>query len=123
MRIARGKEEADGAATVPLVAATLPYAFARKYGVILRHEPGTEPHVALRAGADPLVLVELRRLLGQAFAVDQISTEQFDTLLEAQVLAEDWRIEYNSYRPHSSLGDLTPEAFKQQWTTTQPALS
>jgi putative transposase len=49
--------------------------------------------------------------------------EQFDTLLEAQVLAEDWRIEYNSYRPHSSLGDLTPEAFKQQWTTTQPALS
>ena len=81
MRIARGKEEADGAATVPLVAATLPYAFARKYGVILRHEPGTEPHVALRAGADPLVLVELRRLLGQAFAIDQISAEQFDTLL------------------------------------------
>ena len=49
--------------------------------------------------------------------------EQFDTLLEAQVLAEDWRIEYNTYRPHGSLGDLTPEAFKQRWTETQPALS
>jgi len=52
-----------------------------------------------------------------------LTTEQFDTLLEAQVLAEDWRIEYNTYRPHGSLDDLTPEAFKQQWTETQPALS
>ncbi len=57
------------------------------------------------------------------FRDEFLSTEQFDTLLEAQVLAEDWRIEYNTYRPHGSLGDLTPEAFKQQWTETQPALS
>lgn len=49
--------------------------------------------------------------------------EQFDTLLEARVLAEDWRIEYNTYRPHGSLGYLTPEAFMQQWTNNQPALS
>jgi putative transposase len=57
------------------------------------------------------------------FRDEFLTTEQFDTLLEAQVLAEDWRIEYNTYRPHGSLGDLTPEAFKQQWTETQPALS
>jgi putative transposase len=57
------------------------------------------------------------------FRDEFLSTEQFDTLLEAQVLAEDWRIEYNTYRPHGSLDDLTPEAFKQQWTETQPALS
>ena len=38
--------------------------------------------------------------------------EQFDTLLEAQVLAEDWRIEYNTYRPHGSLGDLTPRGLQ-----------
>jgi putative transposase len=25
----------------------------------------------------------------------------FSTLLEAQVLVEDWRIEYNTVRPHS----------------------
>ncbi len=30
--------------------------------------------------------------------------EAFETLLEAQVLAEDFRIDYNTYRPHSSLG-------------------
>ncbi len=57
------------------------------------------------------------------FRDELLTTEQFDTLLEAQVLAEDWRIEYNTYRPHGSLNDLTPEAFKQQWTETQPALS
>jgi putative transposase len=32
----------------------------------------------------------------------------FDSLLEAKVLIEDWRIEYNNLRPHSSLGRQTP---------------
>jgi transposase InsO family protein len=57
------------------------------------------------------------------FRDEFLTTEQFDTLLEAQVLAEDWRIEYNTYRPHGSLDDLTPEAFRQQWLDNQPALS
>jgi transposase InsO family protein len=44
--------------------------------------------------------------------------------MEAQVLAEDWRIEYNTYRPHGSLDGLTPEAFRAQWLDhQQPALS
>jgi len=30
---------------------------------------------------------------------------QFDSLLEAQVLIEDWRIDYNEHRPHSAHGD------------------
>ena len=57
------------------------------------------------------------------FRDEFLSCEQFETLLEAQVLAEDWRIEYNTYRPHGSLNDLTPEAFRQQWLSNQPALS
>jgi len=57
------------------------------------------------------------------FRDEFLTVEQFDTLLEAQVLAEDWRIEYNTYRPHGSLGDLTPEAFRRQWLNNQPALS
>jgi putative transposase len=57
------------------------------------------------------------------FRDEFLIVEQFDTLLEAQVLAEDWRIEYNTYRPHGSLDDLTPEAFMKQWTNNQPALS
>ncbi len=40
-----------------------------------------------------------------------LAVEQFDTLLEAQVLAEDWRIDYNTLRPHSSLGQKAPVSF------------
>ena len=57
------------------------------------------------------------------FRDEFLIVEQFDTLLEAQVLAEDWRIAYNTFRSHGSLDDLTPEAFMKQWTNNQPALS
>ena len=40
---------------------------------------------------------------------------QFDSLLEAQVLVEDHRIDYNMNRPHTAHGDLTPTEFAQQW--------
>jgi len=42
---------------------------------------------------------------------------QFDSLLEAQVLIGDWRIDYNMNRPHTAHGDLTPTEFAQAWTT------
>ncbi len=41
---------------------------------------------------------------------------QFDSLLEAQVIIGDWRIDYNEHRPHSAHGDLTPTEFAQTWT-------
>jgi putative transposase len=48
----------------------------------------------------------------------------FDSLREAQVLIEDWRIDYNQHRPHSAHGELTPTEFAQAWTTRhQPALA
>ena len=37
-----------------------------------------------------------------------LNREVFDTLLEAQVLVERWRQEYNHIRPHSSLGYRSP---------------
>jgi putative transposase len=37
-----------------------------------------------------------------------LAVEAFSSLLEARVLVEDWRIEYNTVRPHSALGSLTP---------------
>lgn len=43
----------------------------------------------------------------------------FDSLLEAQVLIEDWRIDYNLSRPHSAHDSLTPTEFAQAWTTRQ----
>jgi len=45
-------------------------------------------------------------------------------LLEAQVIVEAWRIEYNTYRHrHGSLGGLTPAEYTTNWTTPpQPEL-
>ena len=40
-----------------------------------------------------------------------LDREEFATVLEARVLLEDWREEYNQERPHSALGYKTPEAF------------
>ena len=37
-----------------------------------------------------------------------LDREIFDTLLEAKVLIERWRQEYNHIRPHSSLGYRPP---------------
>ena len=42
---------------------------------------------------------------------------QFDSLLEARVIIEDWRIDYNWNRPHTAHGDLTPSEFAAKWTT------
>jgi putative transposase len=42
-----------------------------------------------------------------------LGVEAFATLLEAQVVVEDWRIEYNTTRPHSSLGWLAPAAYAE----------
>jgi putative transposase len=37
-----------------------------------------------------------------------LNGEIFYTLKEAQVLIERWRLEYNTFRPHSSLNYLPP---------------
>jgi len=37
-----------------------------------------------------------------------LNITEFGSLTEARVLIEDWRNEYNTWRPHSSLGGLTP---------------
>ncbi len=42
------------------------------------------------------------------FRAELLNRELFDTLLEAQVLIERWRHEYNAFRPHSALGYRPP---------------
>lgn len=37
---------------------------------------------------------------------------------EAQTLVEEWRKEYNDYRPHSSLNYMTPAEFALHWRTS-----
>jgi putative transposase len=53
-----------------------------------------------------------------------LNIEEFGSLLEAEVVVEAWRIEYNTYRPHGALGGLTPAEVRAAWTTEhQPARS
>jgi transposase InsO family protein len=40
-----------------------------------------------------------------------LQRELFYGVREAKVLAEDWRLDYNHHRPHSSLDYMTPAAF------------
>jgi putative transposase len=52
-----------------------------------------------------------------------LNGEIFDTLLEAKVLIERWRVEYNTIRPHSALGyrPPAPEAI-QAWKSNLATL-
>jgi putative transposase len=43
----------------------------------------------------------------------------FRNRVEAKVLIEDWRREYNEVRPHSSLGKLTPTEFARSQSTSK----
>ncbi len=40
-----------------------------------------------------------------------LNSELFLSLQEARVVVEDWRMEYNTIRPHSSLGRIPPAAY------------
>lgn len=51
-----------------------------------------------------------------------LNMEAFDTLQEAQIVIETWRIHYNTERPHSALQYRTPVAFIQDWERQQAAL-
>ncbi len=46
--------------------------------------------------------------------------EHLDSLLEAQVLVADRGNDYNTYRPHSALGMLTPAEHADQWAKNNP---
>jgi len=46
-----------------------------------------------------------------------LNSWRFDSLLEARVIIEDWRLDYNANRPHTAHGDLTPSEFAANGTT------
>ncbi len=40
----------------------------------------------------------------------------FNSMTEARVVIDQWLKEYNTIRPHGSLGGMNPEQFLQRWT-------
>ena len=50
------------------------------------------------------------------FRDEFLNIELFASLQETKLLAEQHRIEYNVYRPHSALQGRTPLEVLQQWT-------
>lgn len=51
------------------------------------------------------------------FRDECLQREWFSSLLDAQVVIEEWRLHYNTKRPHSSLGYKTPANFATQYVT------
>lgn len=68
-----GAEATEEAWPLP---ASLPYPFARKFGVTLSGDA-----VALREGSDPRALIEVRRVLGRPFDIVVLDPASFDRLL------------------------------------------
>ncbi|MEN2785149.1 ATPase, T2SS/T4P/T4SS family [Sphingomonas qilianensis] len=66
---------------LPLEMLAIPYAFARRFGVVLQDHEGSHAAIAMRAGSDPKVLLELRRHLARPFDVEFVAAEEFDRLL------------------------------------------
>jgi putative transposase len=50
-----------------------------------------------------------------SFRDECLNVNWFLSLEDARDKIEAWRIEYNEFRPHSSLGDLTPTEYAEQF--------
>ena len=74
-------EPLPGEFVVAEAAATIPYAFARRFGVVVQEADGPGVRIAMREGADPKALLELRRHFGRPFGVGFVAPEAFDRLL------------------------------------------
>jgi general secretion pathway protein E len=63
------------------VAAPLPYGFAKRFGVVVTGGDDDAVTVGFRAGEDPRVLSEVRRIVGRPLAVEVVEAARFDRLL------------------------------------------
>src|SRR6185437_7265711 len=54
------------------------------------------------------------------FRDECLNMQWFKNRIDAKILIEEFRRQFNEVRPHSSLGQLTPVEFKQRLLTTNP---
>jgi putative transposase len=57
------------------------------------------------------------------FRDECLGMQWFKNRIDASILIEQFRREYNEVRPHSSLDNLTPVEFKQRLSTTSPEVA
>lgn len=90
---------------------------------LYRYRPRRSPCPRLRARIGEIAAA--RRRYGYRRIHVLLKREGWTVNHHAREIIERWRIEYNSERPHSSLGDLTPNEYAQRHraTTEQQVLS
>ena len=54
------------------------------------------------------------------FRDECLNMQWFKNRIDAKILIEEFRCQFNETRPHSSLGNLTPVEFKRRLSTTNP---
>jgi putative transposase len=54
------------------------------------------------------------------FRDECLNMQWFKNRIDAKILIEDFRRQYNEVRPHSSLDQLTPAEFKRRLSITNP---
>jgi general secretion pathway protein E len=67
----------------------IPYGFAKSNGVVVVPAESEKLTVALREGADPAVLIEVRRHLAQPFEVRSVSANEFDRSLHSRYAVDE----------------------------------
>lgn len=87
--------------------------------------PATLWRAAAHSGDSDSTAAIAGNILGERFngrfRDECLIMEWFRSRTEAMVVIETWRDHYNSMRPHSSFGYLTPFAFKASGITSKPA--
>jgi putative transposase len=68
-----------------------------------------------------MAVPEARRLRELEEENRRLNEHLFVTMDEARAELEKWRVDYNTARPHSGLGKLTPEEFAQKHRVSNPA--
>ena len=79
--------------------------------LIILHSPGFNFLFRIVQGQKP---VRVQAFNGR-FRDECLNSHEFESLEDARMKIEAWRIDYNDYRPHSSLGQLTPREFADQF--------
>ncbi len=99
-------------ASAPLSIVDIPYPFAKENGVVLKAQQDGRLAVALRAGSDPVALLEVRRYLAMPFDVEIAEQATFDRYLSEHYSVDGAAAQFSSdfSGGHDIIGEFMPTA-------------